>query len=84
MGTTFAVVFVLAFSGRLLAWAFLQRLQEPKQYPTLHVSVLLSEFVRSFNVTQGFSLSLQSISMEPQFDDQTIEEALLEAERSGT
>ena len=83
MGTTFTVVFVLAFSGRLLAWAFLQRLQEPRSYPRLHVSVLLSEFARSFNVTQGFSLSLQSFSMEPKFDDQTIEEALQEAERSG-
>lgn len=82
MGTAFTVVFLLAFSGRLLAWVFLQNLNEPKNYPTLHVSVLLSEFGRSFNVTQGYSLTLQSFSLEPKLDDRTIEQALEEAVRN--
>jgi MFS family permease len=79
MGSAFTVIFLLAFSGRLLSWVFLQNLSEPKEYPKLHVSVLFSEFVRSINITQGHSLTPQSFSMEPALDDRTIEQALIEA-----
>ncbi len=76
--TSFSILFLLAFSLRLFGLYALRKVPELSVVPRLHLSVLLSEFARSFNSTQGFSLLLQSFTIEPHLDDETIEDALVD------
>lgn len=74
--TTFAILFILAFCLRTVGLFALRKIPEQTPVPRLHLSILLSEFGRSFNSTQGFSLLLQSFTLDPNLDDEVIEDAL--------
>ena len=82
--TSFAVLFILGFILRAVGLFALRRIPETSIVPDLHISVLISEFARSFSSTQGFGLLLQSFTIEPHLDDETIEDALADMARNQT
>jgi len=80
LGSGFALLFLIAFVFRSLGWFVLQTVREPIARPHMHPSVLLSEFARSPNLTQGFSPLLQAFFVTSDLDDDTIEEAIRKAQ----
>lgn len=83
LGTGFALLFLIAFGFRAVGWFVLRTVEEPVPRPHMRMSVLLSEFVRSPNLTQGFSPLLQAFFVTSDLDDDTIEEAIRKSQVSG-
>ncbi|NND70533.1 MAG: MFS transporter [Rhodothermales bacterium] len=80
--SSFGILFVLGFILRSVGLFALRRIPEQTLVPDLHISVLISEFARSFSSTQGFGLLLQSFTIEPHLDNETIEDALEDMARN--
>lgn len=59
------LLFLLSFGLRLGAWGLLHRVPEPTAKPRLRAVYLLNDFVRTFNVAQGFSPLLQRFLPDP-------------------
>ncbi len=76
----FLVLFTLSFFLRLFGYLALKKVPEESIVPRLHLSVLISEFGRSFTSTHGFGLLLQGFTIEPNLDSKTIEDALRDHE----
>ena len=74
--TGFALLFILTFIFRGFGWLVLNSVEEPVARPHMHASVLLSEFTKGLNLTQGFSPLFQTFFATSDLDDDTIAEAI--------
>ncbi len=80
--STLPLLFALSLLLRLASWGMLYRVEDPSQRPRLRMAFLVSDALRTSNITQGFSPLLHRIAAATD-DRRPLEEALLEFERRG-